>query len=89
MKVFIVIDEEDSPKDAVYSIHASREGAEKSEKEFKDMCVGGRNTVIVEGLFEDSKLFAVEMLNTMFNNRSIDREAYNYYYQKYCKQVRQ
>ena len=85
MKVFIVIDDEASHKDAVYSIHTSKGDAEKSEKEFKEMCQGGRVTTIVEEVFEGATLAKVEMLNDMFNNRSIDRENYNYYYQKYCK----
>lgn len=34
---------------------------------------------------DEAKRMKLEMLNDMFNNRTIDRENYNYYYQKYCK----
>lgn len=48
MKLFIVIDEESSPKDAIYSIHTTMDAAKKSDKELQAMAVGGRVTTIIE-----------------------------------------
>lgn len=60
MKIFIVIDEEASPKDAVHSLHVSEESALKSEKEFKEMIVGGKVTMIVEKQFNEIEDFVSE-----------------------------
>ena len=54
-KVFIVLDLESSPGDCVYSVHATMEGAKKSEKELSDMAVGGRVTKIEEAELENHK----------------------------------
>jgi hypothetical protein len=47
MRVFVVIDEEASAIDSVYSIHATLASAKQSEERFKDM-VNGRVTSVVE-----------------------------------------
>lgn len=53
MKIFIVIDEEAAPKNAVYSVHLRRGSAIQSQVELNQMVYGGRITTIIEETISD------------------------------------
>jgi hypothetical protein len=69
MKVYILLDLEDTPADCVESAHLTREAAEEAENDLKEMCAHGRMTKIIEVEVNHSIAELVSQRLKLYENR--------------------